>query len=120
MGLKKTNYEIKELGITLPEAYAMVKDLEIKGTEAVAKIAVQQSRDFAMSKTPIASATVRFTVNRNENPYETAYKIAKGTTTARRYNPKTKLVELAEVPMPFNGWEDDIVISNEGDVYEQL
>lgn len=108
MGLKKSNYEIKELGITLPEAYAMVKDLEIRGTQAVAKIVVQQSRDFALNKTPIATATVRFTVNRNENPYETAYKIAKGTVTTKDFNPETNQVEEVVKPMPFYGWEDDI------------
>lgn len=40
---------------------------------------------------------------------KTAYKIAKGTTVARRFNPETKRVEQVEVPMPFSGWEDDIV-----------
>ena len=109
MGLKKQNYEIKELGMTLPEAYAMVKDLEIRGTQAVAKIVVQQSRDFAMSKSPIASATVRFAVNRNENPYETAYKVAKGTRIEQRFNEETHKYEDIEIPMPFFGWEDDIL-----------
>ena len=108
MGLKKSNYEIKELGMTLPEAYALVKDLEIRGTQAVAKIVVQQSRNFAMSKSPIASATVRFAVNRNENPYETAYKVAKGTRIEQRFNEETGKYENVEIPMPFYGWEDDI------------
>ena len=113
MGLKKTNYEINELGVTLPEAYAMVKDLEIRGKQAVAKIAVQQSRDFALNKTPIVSVTIRFTVDRNENPYETAYKIAKSTTTRKALNPETHKLEYKTVYMPFYGWEDDIVLETE-------
>lgn len=28
MGLKKTNYEVKDLGITLPTAYAVVRKLD--------------------------------------------------------------------------------------------
>lgn len=109
MGLKKTNFEIEQLGITLPEAYAMVKDIEIRGSQAVAKIVVQQSRDFAIEKKPIVEANIRFAVNRNENPYETAYKIAKGTKKQKVLNRENHKVEEIEIPMPFYGWEDDIV-----------
>ena len=108
MGLKKTNYEIAELGITLPVAYAMVKDIEIRGEQALATIAVQQSRDFALTKKPIATAAIRFKVNRNENPYETAYKLAKGIRKQPVRNEETQRVEMVDVPMPFHDWEDDI------------
>lgn len=109
MGLKKTNYEITELGMTLPIAYAMVKDIEIRGEHALATIAVQQSRDFALTKKPIATAAIRFKVNRNENPYETAYKLAKGTKKEAVKNEETQKLEVIDVPMPFYGWEDDII-----------
>ena len=112
MGLKKSNFEITQLGITLPEAYAMVKDIEIHGEQAVAKIAVQQSRDFAVNKKPIVEATIRFKVNRNENPYETVYKIAKGTRKQLVKNAETQKPEIVEVPMPFHDWEDDIVTTD--------
>ena len=40
----------------------------------------------------------------------TAYETAKGTYTVQEYNSETHKMEEVEKPMPFNGWEDDIVV----------
>ena len=66
MGLKKTNYESKKLGLTLPMAYAVVKTLKIKGEDGYATINVQTSRERALTMTPIEEYNVSFRVNRSE------------------------------------------------------
>lgn len=53
MGLKKTNYEVKKFGITLPEAYAFIHRLEVNGDECAAEFYVQASpRKSAMEFEP--------------------------------------------------------------------
>ena len=37
MGLYKKNYEVKDLGITLPEAFAIVRKIDRQGNKATAK-----------------------------------------------------------------------------------
>ena len=108
MGLKTTNYEIKELGITLPEAYAILKKLRIDKNEAIAKLAVQSTREKALALAPIYTESIRFTIDRNENPYVTAYRLAKGQREMEGYNPESMRYEPMLVNMPFYGWEDDV------------
>lgn len=108
MGLKTTNYEVKELGITLPEAYALIKNINVIGNIGSADIAIQSTRDNAMNLNPIKIVTVRFPIDRNESPYITAYKAA---TTARKEKVPTKdgrTLETIEIPALFDSWEDDI------------
>lgn len=108
MGLKRTNYEVKGKGITLPEAYAYIRDIEIHGTTGVAKIVVQASRDMAINKKPLEERSIPFTVNREENPYVTAYRVAKKYTTSI-YNKELSKSEQKEVDGYFADWSDDIV-----------
>ena len=109
MGLKKTNYEIKSLGITLPEAYAIVKNLVINGESARADFAVQASRESASNLKPLEVKTLHFKVDRNTNPYVTAYleskkpKIVDGV-----WNEQSKTYETAVQAGIFTGWEDDL------------
>lgn len=93
MGLKTTNYEVKSLGITVPTAYAIIRDMEIKGSKGKAELVIQASREAASEKQPLEKIYVNFSVNRNENPYVTAYNAAKG--------------EAAEGAL--QGWVDDII-----------
>ena len=103
MGLKKTNYEVKKFGITLPEAYAFIHRLEVNGDEGAAEFYIQASpRKSAMEFEPYERIVVRFDYDRQTNPYELAYNAAKTT-------PSTSEEGKIEVFAPFEGWEDDIV-----------
>ena len=114
MGLKKTNYEIADIGVTLETAYAIIHRLEIVGTKGVAEFYIQKDpRVNAISLKPLKRQIVRFNVKRSENPFVTAYETAKGTYTVFERNPETHIIEEVEKPMPFNGWEDDIVVETE-------
>ena len=133
MALKKTNYEIKELGIVLPEAYAFIHRIEcdryaetvneeVNGKvsshqtdkfKGVAEFYVQNApRESAMGLKPFERHIVRFTCNADENPMAAAYIEAKGIHTVKEYNPETHMYEDVEKPNIFNGWEDDIVQGN--------
>lgn len=105
MGLKTKNYTIEEIGITLPEAYAVIDNIHIEGDRGSAEFVIQANRDNAFALDPIKRVYVPFTVNRNENPYHTAYTAAKGikTTTVRN--------KTVEEKMPFYGWDDDFYYS---------
>lgn len=108
MGLKTTNYKVEKLGVTLPNAYAMIKDLDIKGENATAIFTIQTSREHAVGKQPIDTKKFTFKVRRNENPYETAYKLVKAQVKYAYKDwdgtPKEKITNGI-----FYGWEDDIV-----------
>ena len=110
MGLKTTNYEVKELGITLPVAYAYIRKLHIDGSNGVAEFVVQSTRETAQALYPIKTIKVDFTVNRNENPYITAYQKAKGQREILQLNEEANKMEKVLVGEVFYGWEDDIVV----------
>lgn len=110
MALTKKNYEVKELGITLDTAYAIIHRLEVDGNVGKAEFYVQNSpRENALTLKPFERAFIMFEVNRAENPFTTAYNTAKGTHTEKQYNSETGEIEEIEVPNIFNGWEDEIV-----------
>ena len=130
MALKKTNYELKEHGIILPEAYAFIHRIEcdryaetvaeevngepsfrqVDKLKGVAEFYVQNApRENAMGLKPFERHIVRFTCNANENPMAAAYIEAKGTHTVKEYNPETHENVDVEKPNIFNGWKDDIV-----------
>ena len=113
MGLKTKNYEVKKLGIVLPEAYAMVKDLVVQGHTGYANIIVQSSRENAQkvvdgTMSALEEVRVDFTVNRDENDRATAYAVAKSYRQEKRFNAKSMKTEDVMIYMPFVGWEDDI------------
>ena len=114
MGLKTTNYEVKKLGITLPEAYAIVKDLTVRGKSGYAIITVQSSRENAEkvvdgTMAALEEHRIDFMVNRDENDRATAYAKAKSQKEIKQFNEETKKLETVMVNEPFYGWEDDIV-----------
>jgi hypothetical protein len=103
MGLKKYNCTIEEIGLTLPEAYAFIRKLNVNGEEGHAEFVIQASREKAINLSPLKTVHIYFKVNRDESPYVTAYKVAKSEQTIQlEYETKT-------VKMPFFGWQDDFV-----------
>lgn len=108
MGFKTKNFEVKKLGIVLPEAYAIISHLAVSGTSGYAEFAIQSSRDNSLKLQPIETVRIDFKVDRNESPYVTAYRKAKSQKEVKRFNQETKEMETVLVGEPFYGWEDDI------------
>ena len=104
MGLKKTNHYIEELRLTLPTAYAAIRNLYLNGDEVVADFAIQASRELALDKTvkPLAVVSVRFPYVRGDDLVKTAYNFAKGEEVVTRGKTTT------HHPRPLFGWTDDI------------
>ena len=109
MGLKTTNYEVTKKGVVMPEAYAYIRKITIEYNSGIAEFAIQSTREYAQKLEPMDTVKVHFPVNREENPYVTAYNAAKGRKEVTRTNRKTKETETKYVDGPFYGWEDDIV-----------
>ena len=110
MGLKTNNYKVEKLDITLPVAYAIIKDFDIKGEKATATFVIQSSRENALEKQPIEIKKFSFKVNRNENPYETAYKLVK-TQVKYVYKDWDGTEKEKITNGIFYGWQDDIIES---------
>lgn len=109
MGLKTTNYEIKSKGIVMPEAYAYIRKLTVEYNSGVAEFVIQSTRENAQKLDSINTVKVHFKVNREENPYVTAYNVAKSRKEVTRMDRRTKEKKTTYVKNPFYGWEDDIV-----------
>ena len=124
MGLKKENYEVKDLGITLPMAYAVVRKLDRHGDSGYAELWVHNSRENALSKNYLERHSVSFKTVDGKNPYETAYEeaIKRPVRTEVYYVDPATGEELAERsegaerktrevidPAILDGWENDIV-----------
>ncbi|MGN0819831.1 MAG: hypothetical protein ACI4M6_05490 [Christensenellaceae bacterium] len=117
MGLKTTNYEIKKLGIVVPEAYAIIQNIEIHGSKGKAEFIIQSTRETTKTKQPLEKFYIDFSINRNENPYITAYNTAKGTykkiVKTKFEDEETGRIKLKnieqDVPNRLHGWEDDII-----------
>lgn len=108
MGLKTNNYYIKDLGIIVPQAYAIIESLVIKSKYARADFIVQSDRTATSNKKPLEKVSVEFTLNRNESPFVTAYNTAKSQYEKNKINEETGEVEKVLVNQPFYGWVDDI------------
>lgn len=109
MGLKTTNYVSKSTGITLPTAYAVLKNLIIETDNRVRAIfAIQSSRENAKNYTAIDKVEVHFVWDRKSDPAKMAYAVAKTETrTVENYvdGTLTKTVEHGTL----YEWQDDIV-----------
>lgn len=115
MGLKTTNYEVKKLGITLPEAYAIIGNLHIeKNGSGYAEMYVQATRDNVLNLQPLETKRVDFVWDRQADIAETIYATAKVEKTAQRYNRETKAQETVVTDTMFSDWEDDIIL---GDIF---
>lgn len=109
MGLKTTNYTVKDLGITLPNAYALLKDLKVQNDWVTAIFVIQSDRANATALKPLEIVEIRFKFKRNENPVETAYNLVKSKIIDYEYNEEKGVHEPYEKEMPLYGWQDDYV-----------
>lgn len=113
MGLKTTNYEVKKLGITLPEAYAIIGKVELSASgSGYAEMLIQSTRETVQSLQPIETKRVDFVWDRKSDIAETIYAAAKVEKTSRRINRETRQMEEVVVDKMFSDWVDDIVIEN--------
>lgn len=89
MGLKTTNYEIENLGIVVPEAYAKINNVSVNEEGvAMAQFYIQQSREN-MNLSPFKVTSIRVKIDKDL--------------------PLHKQVYVASKESLFEGWEDDIV-----------
>lgn len=105
MGFKTTNYVTKRKGLRLPEAYAVITNINVnRAGKSYADFGIHISRDSALLYEPIEQVRVTFTSDVNENAYVTAYKAAKAV---KQITTPSGLIR--EHHGPFYGWDDDIV-----------
>lgn len=114
MGLKTTNYVSKSTGLTLPTAYAKIKDLVLNGNNGRAIFAIQSTREAVENYQAIDKVEVRFVWDRKSDIAKTAYEAAKKKKTRMEQNGELDgngvpiEVEVV-VDEQFFGWYDDIV-----------
>lgn len=90
MGLKTTNYELKRFGITLPEAYARLTNVNINlEGEAFGVFEIHQERDDLTTSEALDRVHLTTTINKDLPIHSQIYIKA-----------KTEI---------FTDWEDDIV-----------
>ena len=89
MGLKTTNYQIKEKGITIDTAYAKIGSIFVKGNRATANFDIQQSREQTESLEALDIVSVSCVIDKEKPLHEKMY-----------LNAKEEI---------FMDWEDDIV-----------
>ena len=95
MGLKKSNYASRSIGIELPSAYAKVTEIHLYGDECSAEIHIHKDRESIGKFQPIERRSVVFMIDRTKNLFEQIYAKAKN--------------------IYFIGWEDDIVDESAGE-----
>ena len=96
MGLYKKNYEVKDLGITLPEAFAIVRKIDRQGDKGMAELWVHSSRENAKTLQFLERKLVPFKCNDGDNPYEAAYTAAVTPEERTRWIPE-KIVKKVMV-----------------------
>ena len=90
MGLKTTNYEIKEFGITLPTAYARLTNININlSGEAFGMFEIHQTREDIDTNSPIERKNFNCAIDKDLPIHNQLYVKAKEDI--------------------FTDWEDDIV-----------
>ena len=89
MGLKKSNYTVRSIGIELPTAYAQVTEIHLYGDECSAEIRIHKDRDSIGKFQPIEKRSVEVKIDRNRNLLEQIYAKAK--------------------EIYFGNWQDDII-----------
>lgn len=110
MGLIKKGYVLKNLNNTvLAEAYAAIKAISINDGRGEALFTISDRRENAIKGIGYETVRVRFTPDRNESPYITAYKTAKAVTSYDIINSDTgEKTPVTEPNSIFTDWEDDI------------
>lgn len=104
MGLTKNNYYSKNTGVTLPTAYAILKDLVLNGNRARAIFVIQSSRENTTLLKPIDKVEIYFDWDRKSDLVKMAYEKAK--------TQKLEVIDgelIIEKYGMLYGWYDDIV-----------
>ena len=112
MGLKTTNYEVKDMKEVLPTAYAYIRKISVdEYGNGIATIAIHRTRELAQNPAvrPYEVKRVEFKCDRNANDRITAYNKAKSQRTEYQWNEETQRIEPMLVGEAFYGWEDDII-----------
>ena len=104
--LKNQNYLDKRTGLTLP----VVAKVQVDTLKGNATFSIGVSRDAIKNGNIIEKIKmdIDFEENRNQNPFEYAYKVAKGQRTEKRWNDEKGELEEVVVNQPFHGWEDEL------------
>ena len=110
MGFTKKGYVLKNLNNTvLAEAYAAIKAISINDGRGEALFTISDRRENAIKGIGYETVRVRFTPDRNERPYITAYKTAKTAKNNDIIKPDTgEKTPVTEPNSIFTDWEDDI------------
>lgn len=108
MGLKTTNYTVSKLGITIPEAYAMIDRMTVEKSSVRVRFSIQSTRENTKKLAPIETVEMHFVWDRQSDLAKTAYAEAKALREEKQLNEETKQMETIFVAAPFYGWEDDI------------
>ena len=94
MGLYKKNYEVKDLGITLPEAFAIVRKIDRQGDKGMAELWIHSSRENAKTLQFLERKLVPFKCNDGDNPYEAAYTAAVTPEERTRWIPEKVIKKI--------------------------
>lgn len=106
MGLKTTNYQVAETGVVLPNAVAIAQ-IDTKNKVAIFNIAI--NREYALASKTVKQVRIPCEFDRNENPFETAYRTATQIRTETRPNDETGVEEEVKIIPYFHDWQDDRV-----------
>ena len=78
MGLKSTNYISKSMGIVLPNAYAILKNLVLENDNEVRAIfSIQANREYAKQYKALDTVEIKFIWDRLSDLSKMAYQAAK-------------------------------------------
>lgn len=110
MGFKKQGYVLKNLNNTvLAEAYAAIKAVNINNGRGEALFIISDRRENALKGIGYETIRVKFTPNRNESPFITAYKTAKREKVYTIPDSETGEEKTVREPVSiFRDWVDDI------------
>ncbi len=109
MGLKTKNYEVKKLGITIPEAYAIIDKIENEKNSVLVTFGIYAKREDQKDLNPLETKSFHFVWDRKSDIAVTAYEIAKGQTVVEQEDPETGKMETITVNGILYGWDDDYV-----------
>jgi hypothetical protein len=108
MGLKTKNYEVKKLGITIPEAYAIIDKIENEKNSVSIIFGIYASRENADKFKPVETKNIHFVWDRKSDIAVTAYNLAKGQSV-HEYEDENGEKKTHIVDGCLYGWTDDIV-----------
>lgn len=109
MGLKTKNYEIKSLGLTLPDAYCILHKLQQNRDQITATFAIQSTREKSRRLEPLSTISVTFKWDRQTDIAKAAYAELIRPKTVQRYSEEDRKIVDVEIPSPFASWENDVI-----------